>query len=144
MKKRIGLLFILLITAGCSKKTLLTFNDEEKKEQLIEVYKINEDTTIYAEFEINYQDTTLQKALETGKTSIDEIAKKMELVASLNDGGTFLLKYEPDKTRFANKSFYLVSCKKLNAESLTEKLYQNQNIYIGNSKDILNYCNEKN
>ena len=64
----------------------------------------------------------------------------------LNYGGTIVYKYETNKYNLTNKNFYLVICKKINGERISENdsYYKNQNIYIevdSNIEIILDYCN---
>ncbi len=148
MKKIITLTLILLLLTGCKAKHLLIISDE-KYPNLLEIYKINEKTTIYSEFAINYHSSkgiiSLHDALANKNITIEEIIDKMELVNAINDGGSISFKYEVKMNNLANQNFYLVSCKKLNNEYSDDKLYQNENIYISSSKDsysIFDYCEQ--
>lgn len=150
MKKGIFLFILLLFVSGCGSKPKLLISEEEIPSDLFEIYKVNDYTTIYSEFEISYQNKkslmSLHEALEKGFITIEEILNKMESVDALNDGGSVSFKYETKMNDLANKDFYLVRCKKLNDEWTTEedRMYKNENIYISTSKDrydLFDYCN---
>lgn len=150
MKKGIFLVILLMLVSGCGSKPKLLISEEEIPSDLIEIYKVNENTTIYAEFEISYRSKdgliNLRDALDKGFITIEDIMNKMESVDALNDGGSISFKYETKMNDLANKDFYLVRCKKLNDEWITEedRMYKNENIYISTSKDrydLFDYCN---
>lgn len=147
MKKVIIILLILFFVSGCYKESLIKIREEKLVGDIVEIYKVNENTIIFTDFIADYQDKdkliSLKDAFETKKITIDEIMAKMEYVDALNDGGSVIFKYDTKMNNLASQDLYLVSCKKLNSENISEKMYQNENIYLSNKKDlynITNYC----
>lgn len=150
MKKIILIIFLFLIATGCGKQEPKLLFSDIKSMELNEIGKINEDIKIFSKTDIQYNtkngSISLKEALEKHKTTIKKITSKMKKDMALNDGGTIVYKYETNKYNLANKNFYLVICKKINGERISEEdsYYKNQNIYIEtdlNKESMLDYCN---
>lgn len=145
MKKILLILFILLI-AGCSKqKTILFFEGQKLNDDFAKIYQLDEKNAIYSMYtEVKYIDKSgnkidLGKALEEKLITIDEIVKKMEYVAALNDGGTIYYSYDVKNNNLANINFNLLNCDTRVVDNQTGEYIYIKNIYLSD-KDIVDYC----
>ena len=92
-----------------------------------------DDRKIYTMYSINYYNNeSLVTLFNSKKITVDEITNKMEIVDALNDGGSLI--YYSNNKELSNEEFYIVTCNTLNG---------NKDIYIGDTKEIANNCNNK-
>ena len=92
MKKKIIITIIaLILLSGCSIKE----KDENKKtKEIYEIYKLNEETTIYSIFpnpkfiKEKGDEINLKEELNNNSISIDDIISLMDLYTTANDGGS--------------------------------------------------------
>lgn len=132
MKKKIVITIIaLILLSGCSIK-----EKEEKKKtyDMYEIYKLNEQTTIYSTFpnpkfiKENGDEINLKEELNNNSISIDDIISLMDLYTIANDGGSKIYKSK-------NQDFYLVKC-----NSLPENGGIKDIIISNNSDEETTYC----
>ena len=96
MKKKIIITIIaLILLSGCSIKE----KDEKKKtKEIYEIYKLNEETTIYSIFpnpkfiKEKGDEINLKEELNNNSISIDDIISLMDLYTTANDGGSKIYK----------------------------------------------------
>ena len=132
MKKKIIIaIFALILLSGCSVKE----NDEKKKtNDMYEIYKLNEQTTIYSTFpnpkfiKENGDEINLKEQLNNDSISIDDIISLMDLYTTANDGGSQIYKSK-------NQNFYLVKC-----NSLPENGGIRDIIISNNVDETITYC----
>ena len=132
MKKKIAITIIaLILLSGCSIK-----EKEEKKKtnDMYEIYKLNEQTTIYSTFlnpkfiKENGDEINLKEELNNNSISIDDIISLMDLYTTANDGGSQIYKSK-------NQNFYLIKCNSLPENGGIK------DIILSNSIDeITTYC----
>lgn len=140
MKKKLGLLVIMvMILAGCNKKDILPVDDNVVDDSFILITKLENGRTVYSEFSENYyidddgNKIDLKEALENNYISMDEIIKNMELVDSMNDGGSALYKAKDNSLNDTNE-LYLASCNSLEGNGGIK------DIFIGNDETIIDNC----
>lgn len=132
MKKKIIIaIFALILLSGCSIRE----NDEKKKtNDMYEIYKLNEQTTVYSTFpnpkfiKENGDEINLKEELNNNSISIDDIISLMDLYTTANDGGSQIYKSK-------NQNFYLVKC-----NSLPENGGIKDIILSNNVDEIMRYC----
>jgi len=132
MKKKIIIaIFALILLSGCSIRE----NDEKKKtNDVYEIYKLNEQTTVYSTFpnpkfiKENGDEINLKEELNNNSISIDDIISLMDLYTTANDGGSQIYKSK-------NQNFYLVKC-----NSLPENGGIKDIILSNNVDEIMRYC----
>ena len=132
MKKKIVIATIaLILLSGCSIRE----NDEKKKtNDMYEIYKLNEQTTIYSTFlnpkfiKENGDEINLKEELNNNSISIDDIISLMDLYTTANDGGSQIYKSK-------NQNFYLIKC-----NSLPENGGIKDIILLNNVDEIMTYC----
>ncbi len=132
MKKKIIIaIFALILLSGCSVKE----NDEKKKtNDMYEIYKLNEQTTIYSTFpnpkfiKENGDEINLKEQLNNDSISIEDIISLMDLYTTANDGGSQIYKSK-------NQNFYLVKC-----NSLPENGGIRDIIISNNVDETITYC----
>ena len=99
-----------------------------KKQDLTELYTINDNAKVFTEMEIVYhskkEKISLKEALEKKEISMETMEYYMEKVSTLEDG-SLLLK---NNDLLSKKTFYLVKCN------------INKNYYFGLSDAITSYC----
>lgn len=110
MKKKIVITIIaLILLSGCSIKEK---EEKKKTKEIYEIYKLNEETTIYSTFpnpkfiKENGDEINLKEELNNDSISIDDIISLMDLYTTANDGGSQIYKSK-------NQDFYLVKCNSL-------------------------------
>ena len=130
-KKIIIAVFALILLSGCSIRE----NDEKKKtNDVYEIYKLNEQTTVYSTFpnpkfiKENGDEINLKEELNNNSISIDDIISLMDLYTTANDGGSQIYKSK-------NQNFYLVKC-----NSLPENGGIKDIILSNNVDEIMRYC----
>lgn len=140
MKKKLGLLVIMvMILAGCNKKDILPVDDNVVDDSFTMITKLENGRTVYSEFSENYyidddgNKIDLKEALENNYISMDEIIKNMELVDSMNDGGSALYKAKDNSLNDTNE-LYLASCNSLEGNGGIK------DIFIGNDETIIDNC----
>ena len=140
MKKKLGLLVIMvMILAGCNKKDILPVDDNVVDDSFTMITKLENGRTVYSEFSENYyidddgNKIDLKEALENNYISIDEIIKNMELMDSMNDGGSALYKAKDNSLNDTNE-LYLASCNSLEGNGGVK------DIFIGNDETIIDNC----
>ena len=140
MKKKLGLLVIMvMILAGCNKKDILSVDGNVVDDSFTMITKLENGRTVYSEFFENYyidddgNKIDLKEALENNYISMDEIIKNMELVDSMNDGGSALYKAKDNSLNDTNE-LYLASCNSLEGNGGIK------NIFIGNDETIIDNC----
>ena len=140
MKKKLGLLVIMvMILAGCNKKDILPVDDNVVDDSFTMITKLENGRTVYSEFSENYyidddgNKIGLKEALENNYISMDEIIKNMELVDSMNDGGSALYKAKDNSLNDTNE-LYLASCNSLEGNGGIK------DIFIGNDETIIDNC----
>ena len=122
---------LLLSLTGCSnelKEYKQVLEVSELKESLpSKYYKIDDDTTIYSNYDsIKYNSKELKDILQNKELSVQEITKKMILKAEANDGGS---KYYQDG------DVSVIVCNSF------EENGNNHNIYIGyKQEDVVSVC----
>lgn len=106
----------------------------EPRDKFYEIFKIDEDTTIYSTFSNpKYLDTKgnktpLKEVLENKEITIDDIISDMIMYEAANDGGSAFYKSEDEK-------IYLAKCNSLPGNGGIK------DIFISDDKsEILNYC----
>lgn len=132
MKRKIIITIIaLILLSGCSIKE----KDEKKKtKEIYEIYKLNEETTIYSIFpnpkfiKENGDEINLKEELNNNSISINDIISLMDLYTTANDGGSKIYKSK-------NQDFYLVKC-----NSLPENGGIKDIIISNNSDEVITYC----
>lgn len=140
MKKKLGLLVIMvMILAGCNKKDILPVDDNVVDDSFTMITKLENGRTVYSEFSENYyidddgNKIDLKEALENNYISMDEIIKNMELMDSMNDGGSALYKAKDNSLNDTNE-LYLASCNSLEGNGGIK------DIFIGNDETIIDNC----
>ena len=140
MKKKLGLLVIMvMILAGCNKKDILPVDDNVVDDSFTMITKLENGRTVYSEFFENYyidddgNKIDLKEALENNYISMDEIIKNMELMDSMNDGGSALYKAKDNSLNDTNE-LYLASCNSLEGNGGIK------DIFIGNDETIIDNC----
>ena len=140
MKKKLGLLVIMvMILAGCNKKDILPVDDNVVDDSFTMITKLENGRTVYSEFSENYyidddgNKIDLKEALENNYISMDEIIKNMELVDSMNDGGSALYKAKDNSLNDTNE-LYLAFCNSLEGNGGIK------DIFIGNDETIIDNC----
>ena len=140
MKKKLGLIVIMvMILAGCNKKDILPVDDNVVDDSFTMITKLENGRTVYSEFSENYyidddgNKIDLKEALENNYISMDEIIKNMELVDSMNDGGSALYKAKDNSLNDTNE-LYLASCNSLEGNGGIK------DIFIGNDETIIDNC----
>lgn len=140
MKKKLGLLVIMvMILAGCNKKDILSVDDNVVDDSFTMITKLENGRTVYSEFSENYyidddgNKIDLKEALENNYISMDEIIKNMELMDSMNDGGSALYKAKDNSLNDTNE-LYLASCNSLEGNGGIK------DIFIGNDETIIDNC----
>lgn len=143
MKKKLGLLVIMvMILAGCNKKDILPVDDNVVDDSFTMITKLENGRTVYSEFSENYyidddgNKIDLKEALENNYISMDEIIKNMELMDSMNDGGSVIYKAK-DNILNGTKDLYLASCNSLEGNGGIK------DIFIGNDENIGDNCVKK-
>ena len=143
MKKKLGLLVIMvMILAGCNKKDILPVDDNVVDDSFTMITKLENGRTVYSEFSENYyidddgNKIDLKEALENNYISMDEIIKNMELMDSINDGGSAIYKAK-DNILNGTKDLYLASCNSLEGNGGIK------DIFIGNDENIGDNCVKK-
>ena len=140
MKKKLGLLVIMvMILAGCNEKNILSVDGNVVDDSFTMITKLENGRTVYSEFSENYyidddgNKIDLKEALENNYISMDEIIKNMELVDSMNDGGSALYKAKDNSLNGTNE-LYLASCNSLGGNGGIK------DIFIGNDETIIDNC----
>ena len=132
MKKKIAITIIaLILLSGCSIK-----EKEEKKKtnDMYEIYKLNEQTTIYSTFlnpkfiKENGDEINLKEELNNNSISIDDIISLMDLYTTANDGGSQIYKSK-------NQNFYLIKCNCLPENGGIKDIILSNNV-----DEITTYC----
>lgn len=101
---------------------------------MYEIYKLNEQTTIYSTFsnpqfiKENGNEIDLKEELNNNSISIDDIISLMDLYTTANDGESQIYKSK-------NQDFYLVKC-----NSLPENGGIKDIIISNNIDKIMTYC----
>lgn len=134
-------LAVLLLTGcGNSKNYSLIIDDKFINEKnYVEICELSSDRRVYSQFnEIKFVDhdkhdktINLAEALKKGKVTIDDIISKMELVSSMNDGGSNIYKYRTENGNLSNSDFFVAKCDVING---------NKNVIFGNSIDVGMKC----
>lgn len=140
MKKKLSLIVIMvMILAGCNKKDILPVDDNVVDDSFTMITKLENGRTVYSEFSENYyidddgNKIDLKEALENNYISMDEIIKNMELMDSMNDGGSALYKAKDNSLNDTNQ-LYLASCNSLEGNGGIK------DIFIGNDETIIDNC----
>ena len=143
MEKKLWLIVIMvMILAGCNKKDILPVDDNVVDDSFIMITKLENGRTVYSEFSENYyidddgNKIDLKEALENNYISMDEIIKNMELMDSMNDGGSVIYKAK-DNILNGTKDLYLASCNSLEGNGGIK------DIFIGNDENIGDNCVKK-
>ena len=143
MEKKLWLIVIMvMILAGCNKKDILPVDDNVVDDSFTMITKLENGRTVYSEFSENYyidddgNKIDLKEALENNYISMDEIIKNMELMDSMNDGGSVIYKAK-DNILNGTKDLYLASCNSLEGNGGIK------NIFIGNDENIGDNCVKK-
>ena len=140
MKKKLGLIVIMvMILAGCNKRDILSVEGNVVDDSFTMITKLENGRTVYSEFSENYyidddgNKIDLKEALENNYISMDEIIKNMELMDSMNDGGSALYKAKGNSLNDTNE-LYLASCNSLEGNGGIK------DIFIGNDETIIDNC----
>lgn len=143
MEKKLWLIVIMvMILAGCNKKDILPVDDNVVDDSFTMITKLENGRTVYSEFSENYyidddgNKIDLKEALENNYISMDEIIKNMELMDSMNDGGSVIYKAK-DNILNGTKDLYLASCNSLEGNGGIK------DIFIGNDENIGDNCVKK-
>ncbi len=144
IRKYIVIPLIALLLTGCgNSKYKINISGQVLNNSLIEIYAYSEKEKVYSMFtEIEYQvdkkyKIPLGEALEKKVITLEEIFEQMEVISALNDGGSVAFEYtaKNNDKKLSNQDFVLVKCNSL------EDNGGNKNIYIGNDKKLIKYCN---
>ncbi len=140
MKKKLGLLVIMvMILTGCKEKNILSVEGNVVDDSFTMITKLEDGRTVYSEFSENYyidddgNKVDLKEALENNSISMNEIIASMELVDSMNDGGSALYKAKGNNLNDTNE-LYLASCNSLEGNGGIK------DIFIGNDETIIDNC----
>ena len=124
------LCLITFLLCGChdNKKENYILNYMER------IYYKDDEYAIYSNFtnlqiKIDNQIYTLKDAFEKNKITLEELINNMIWFADYNDGGSKAYKSSPEME--VNGEFYLAKC---------NTIHKNKNIVIGNTSNIVNYC----
>ena len=140
MKTKLGLLVIMvMILTGCKEKNILSVEGNVVNDSFTMITKLEDGRTVYSEFSENYyiddagNKVDLKEALENNSVSMNEIIASMELVDSMNDGGSALYKAKGNNLN-DTKELYLASCNSLEGNGGIK------DIFIGNDETIIDNC----
>ena len=121
---------------------ILPVDDNVVDDSFTMITKLENGRTVYSEFSENYyidddgNKIDLKEALENNYISMDEIIKNMELMDSMNDGGSVIYKAK-DNILNGTKDLYLASCNSLEGNGGIK------DIFIGNDENIGDNCVKK-
>jgi len=98
---------LILGISGCkNNNTELSKNNET----FIIGHTLDDERLISFTFDVPYNNGYLSEAIIHNEITIDEFISRLNLISSMNDGGSKLYKYNKVNKVFGNKDFYVIVC----------------------------------
>lgn len=98
-------LFILLIS-GCANVE----NEGKKDEKFFSGITLDDGRIVHATFSVKYENNFLFDLLSDNTLKVEDFLAKLELVSTLNDGGSKLYKYNKDMSFSGIGEYYVLNC----------------------------------